>query len=169
MKKMMIFIVFGLLTSGLLMGCGMQAAEPRDIDEDTDKCEICSMSVMDNQFATQLLTTEGKTYVFDDIGCMYSWMKVNPDETDISFVRDYKTEDWIQSEDAYYVYDKNVKTPMAYNVISFEKKEDAESYIKENEGELLDSKELKKHEWKMNRDMMYGHEEGHSHDEEHAE
>lgn len=166
MKKLIVLMVLGLVTSCLLMGCGKQEAKARDINEETDKCEVCNMSVMDNQFATQLLTTDGKTLVFDDIGCMYGWMKDNEDQTDVSFVRDYNTEEWIQSGDAYYVYDQDVKTPMAYNVISFEKKADAEAYIKENDGELLDSKEVEKHEWKMNRDMMNGHGEGHSHGEE---
>ena len=38
------------------------------------------------------------------------------------FVRDYDSKDWVSLEDATYVYDKTITTPMAYNVISFKTK-----------------------------------------------
>ncbi|UTE72206.1 nitrous oxide reductase accessory protein NosL [Rossellomorea marisflavi] len=167
MKKKMYMMMTGFVLVVLLAACGKAAAEPRAINEETDKCEVCNMSVMDNEFATQLLTEKGKTLVFDDIGCMYGWMKDNDGEAvEASFVRDYNSEEWINTEDAFYVFDEDVKTPMAYNMISFEKKADAEKYIDENAGELLNADELKKHKWVMNHNMMEGHDESgdHEHD-----
>ena len=125
------------------------------------------MTVMDNQFATQIVLTNGQSYVFDDIGCMYGWMEENQDkEIEASFVRDYNNEEWILTEDAFYVYNKDVKTPMAYNMISFKDKSAAEEFISHNKGELLNSKDIAGHKWAMNPEMMKEH--GHS-DEGHGE
>ena len=35
---------------------------------------------MDNQFATEIILENGKALKFDDIGCMYKWMEINPGE-----------------------------------------------------------------------------------------
>ena len=51
---------------------------------------------------------------------MYKWMEIDSGEkTKEKFVRDYDSKDWISLEEATYVYDKTITTPMAYNVISF--------------------------------------------------
>ena len=93
------------------------------IDEKHDKCDICQIGVMDNQFATEIILENGKALKFDDIGCMYKWMEINSGEkTKEKFVRDYDSKDWVSLEDATYVYDKTITTPMAYNVISFKTK-----------------------------------------------
>ena len=41
----------------------------------------------------------------------------------------------LQLEEATYVYDKTITTPMAYNVISFKDKKDAESFVSNYTGE----------------------------------
>ena len=93
------------------------------IDEKHDKCDICQIGVTDNQFATEIILENGKALKFDDIGCMYKWMEINSGEkTKEKFVRDYDSKDWISLEEATYVYDKTITTPMAYNVISFKNK-----------------------------------------------
>lgn len=106
-----------------VVGCGKKGAEPVAVDEKNDKCDVCNMAVMDNQFATEVILENGKALKFDDIGCMYKWMDEHKNEkTQEKFVRDYHTKDWISLDKATYVYDKTIKTPMAYNVISFKEK-----------------------------------------------
>ena len=119
------------------------------------KCDICQIGVTDNQFATEIILENGKALKFDDIGCMYKWMEINSDEkTKEKFVRDYDSKDWISLEDATYVYDKTITTPMAYNVISFKNKKDAESFVSNYKGKVLSYKELAEHKWEMNKEMM---------------
>nr|WP_062352552.1 nitrous oxide reductase accessory protein NosL [Bacillus kwashiorkori] len=151
MKKITILVI---LLSLILGACGNKSAKPVTINEETAKCEICNMAVADNQFATQVVLESGKAYLFDDIGCMFEWFSEN-DTKEIagSFVRDYHTSEWIEMEDATYVYDQNVRTPMAYNVISFIKEADAKSYINNNHGNLLKYDDLKKHAWPVNQEM----------------
>jgi copper chaperone NosL len=145
-----------LLTVVFLSGCGQEKAEPVAINENTDKCDICNMAVSDNQFATQIILENGKSLVFDDIGCMHKWLKENEDQKVAqSFVRDYDSKQWIEEEKATFVYDKSLKTPMAYNVISFIKQSDAKHYVEGNEGTLLlTPDELNSHTWERNKEMM---------------
>ncbi|MCU6712009.1 nitrous oxide reductase accessory protein NosL [Paenibacillus sp. J5C_2022] len=149
----------------VLAACGKQEYKPEAINEETDRCAICNMAVKDDQYATQIITTDGQSLKFDDIGCMNTWKKENGTATiGASFVRDYNSKQWLNYEKAYYVYDQSLKTPMAYGIVSFEKKEDAESFVKEQGmGKLMTAEELAFHSWEVNRDMMQGHEDSHDH------
>ncbi|WP_407642008.1 nitrous oxide reductase accessory protein NosL [Cytobacillus massiliigabonensis] len=154
-KYLSLMIITGIIM--FLAACGKEEVQPVDINEETDKCEICNMAVVDDQFATQIVLESGKSMVFDDIGCMYEWLDSNKNE-EISgeFVRDYHNKEWISVDDATYIYNQSVKTPMAYNVISFKDKAAAEDFIKENDGStLMTSDDLAKHAWKQNKDMMH--------------
>ena len=90
--------------------------------------------------------------VFDDVGCMYEWLDSNEnEEIAAEFVRDYNDKEWILVDDATYVYNQSVKTPMAYNVISFKDKASAEEFATENEGStLMTANELADHGWEQN-------------------
>ncbi|MGH1161057.1 nitrous oxide reductase accessory protein NosL [Bacillus mycoides] len=139
----------------MAVGCGKQKIKAVAINEKHDKCDICQIGVMDNQFATEIILESGKALKFDDIGCMYKWMEINSGEkTKEKFVRDYDSKDWVSLEDATYVYDKTITTPMAYNVISFKNKKDAESFVSNYKGKVLSYKELSEHKWEMNKEMM---------------
>jgi copper chaperone NosL len=150
--KMTLLTLISLL---LISGCGKEENKPVAINEETDKCEICHMAVKDNQFSTEIVLENGKAIVFDDIGCMYSWMEENKDQQIASsFVKDYQTKEWIDPEKASFVYDKPIKTPMAYNVIAFSDKKNAESFINKNGGTLLTYDKLSDHSWERNEDMV---------------
>lgn len=148
-------VIITIITLFIITGCGKQAIEPVAINEQTDKCEICNMAVKDNPFATEIILENGKALVFDDIGCMNKWMVENKDKkVDSLFVRDFQTSEWLEMDQATYVFDKSIKTPMAYNIISFENKKDAETFISENNGTLLSYSDLENHSWEMNKEMM---------------
>lgn len=150
--KMTLVTVISLL---LISGCGKAENKPVAINEETDKCEICHMAVKDNQFSTEIILENGKAIVFDDIGCMYSWMKENKNQkVASSFVKDFHTKEWIDPKKASFVYDKPIKTPMAYNVIAFADEKDAKSFINKNGGTLLNYDKLDDHSWERNEDMV---------------
>ncbi|MFX3623670.1 MAG: nitrous oxide reductase accessory protein NosL [Ectobacillus sp.] len=164
-------VIFSILTVILfaVTGCAKEAAKAVAVDEKNDKCAVCNMAVMDNQFATEVILENGKALKFDDIGCMYTWMDENKDEkTKAKFVRDYNTKEWIELEKASFVYDKSINTPMAYNVISFKNKQDAEAFTKEHTGDVLTFKELESHNWERNKEMMMKMKEGHGNDMNHS-
>lgn len=153
MKKYL-FIISMLLIL-YLSACGMKDLVPVAIDEKNDKCVQCNMAVLDDQFATEVVLENGKTYTFDDIGCMFKWVDENPDQKIAArFVRDYESEKWIKVEEATYVYDESIKTPMAYNVISFSNEKKAKEFAADLNATVLTSKEIEDHSWGMNKEMM---------------
>lgn len=155
MKKGFVSTVLVILIITMLAACGKQAVNPVVVDEKNDKCATCNMAVTNNQYATEVVLENGKALKFDDIGCMYKWLQENRGEKlQAKFVRDYNTKEWVPSEKATYVYETSIKTPMAYNVISFQNKSDAESYVKNHKGSVLSYEDLNNHKWEMNKEMM---------------
>jgi len=127
------------------------AYDPDDIDPDADVCEVCGMAIADDQHATQIVLKNERVLKFDDLGDLYVWLDENgDDDVGAKFIRDFDSKEWIQLEDATFVYDEDIATPMGFGVISFENSEDAEQYIEENGlGELLSATDLDDHEWEM--------------------
>lgn len=168
-NKLIHFIGLASLMMFILAACGNDEVQPVNINEATDTCEICNMMVANDQHATQIVLENGKSMVFDDVGCMYDWIGSNVNEEIAgSFVRDYHDKEWTLVEEATFVYNQSVKTPMAYNVVSFKDKASAEDFAAENEGStIMTASELAEHSWERNQDMMKKHKmEDHSHSEE---
>ena len=150
----------------LLSACSNDSVEPVEIDPETDTCANCNMSVADNQHATEIILTNGKTMIFDDIGCMFNWSAENEDkEIDISFVRDYHSAEWIDVEDSYFVYGDDIKTPMSFNVISFEDQSSAEEFSLDSGGEFLTHEDLQNHDWTQHKEMNHEETDSHGHSE----
>ncbi|WP_018759668.1 nitrous oxide reductase accessory protein NosL [Paenibacillus terrigena] len=167
MKKL---ITVCALFLGLIMlaGCG-DKYEALPINEDTDVCAICNMQVKDDAFATQLTTKDGKNVKFDDIGCMHKWKEQQGTENiGMDYVRDYNNKEWIEYDNATYVYDASFRTPMAYGIITFKDKKSAETFVSEQGvGKIMNAKELASHDWKQNTDkMQMMDEDGHMHKED---
>ena len=175
MKKWMYTIAALALLTLLLAACGGEKYEPHAINEETDVCAICKMAVKDDQFASQIVTKDGQSLKFDDIGCLNTWTTENGTDTiGASFVRDYHTKKWLRYENAYYAYDPSYKTPMAYGILSFEQEDEAQAYIAEQGvGVLMTADDLAGHSWEVNRDMMnmdgHGHGDGGHGDDGHGD
>jgi nitrous oxide reductase accessory protein NosL len=87
-----------------------------DVHWDRDMCIRCKMVVSDRNYAAQTTDPKsGKTYYFDDIGCLVLWFK----EDDIDWaekakvwVTDVETKEWIDARKA--KYSTISITPMAF-------------------------------------------------------
>lgn len=150
--KLFLITIIALL---VMAGCGKKRYQPVGINEKTDKCDVCNMQVKNNQFASEIILENGKSLVFDDIGCMFKWMKENKNKKVANlYTKDFQTKKWIEVEKASFVYDKPIRTPMAYNVLSFTNKKDAQTFIDQKGGKLLSYKDLKQHSWERNKEMI---------------
>ena len=83
---------------------------------DRDMCARCVMVVSDRQNTVQIQHPKsGKSYMFDDIGCMALWFKeenISWSKEAIVWITDVKSGDWIDARTAF--YDADNVTPMAY-------------------------------------------------------
>lgn len=167
MKKMWLLITLSLVVA-LTAGCGgKEEFKPAAIDENVDKCDVCNMQVKDDAFAVQIILKDNKALKFDDLGDLFKWKEKNgTDKIGAEFVRDYGTKEWMLLKDATYVYDKGIRTPMAYGVVSFQKKEDAEKFVSEHgAGIAMSSSDLDSHKWESNKEMMKEMHGDHKHGE----
>lgn len=173
MKKKFSVFMFLILISGLILAaCGKEdsenngnqaegntdqssstevAYEAEAIDPEVDVCDICAMAVADGEHATQIVLKNDRVLKFDDLGCLFEWVETNgEEEVGAKFVRDFNTKEWTLLEDAVFVFDEHIETPMAYGVISFQSEEKAKQFIEdEGMGELLTAEDLKDHKWEM--------------------
>lgn len=171
MKRTVMMLLTAFMALALV-ACGgkEEVFAPEEINEGTDRCDVCNMLVPNDHNAAQLVLNDGQALKFDDIGDLAVWVDENGlDDVNVRYVRDYGTEEWIQIEDATFVYDKDFRTPMAYGVYSFKSKDDAETFIEEEgTGELLSYTDLEQHNWERNMELMEKMKEEHGHDHDHG-
>ncbi len=84
-----------------------------------ENCSYCKMTIMDNKFGCELVTTKGKIFKFDDVACMISYLK-NKRENSIMFsqilVNQYdKPGEMIDVEKVMFITSANFKSPMMGN------------------------------------------------------
>jgi copper chaperone NosL len=65
-----------------LLAIIMPACNPaiKPIDYGNEKCSHCRMSVVDQRFACQLVTTKGKSFSFDAVECMIQFVSTQVEE-----------------------------------------------------------------------------------------
>lgn len=105
--------------------------KPLEFQMGTVKCPQCRMPINSLNNSVQLIISDGKTYLFDDVGCMVLWIEDNQQmlkELTI-WVYAHDTKHWIDAKKAYFSLTDS--TPMRYgfgayeyeqkNLISFKK------------------------------------------------
>jgi copper chaperone NosL len=139
MKKQLLPL---LLTLVLSISC---TVAPKPIDYGHVACHYCSMTIVDQQHAAQLVTTKGKVFNFDAVECMMNQLK----ETDTSTISLYLANDFdrpgdlIDATGATYLISENIPSPMGAYLSAFAEERAAQHALDANGGELLSWNELK--------------------------
>lgn len=95
------------------------------------QCNECGMKVdPSSRFASYIVTTDGKRLFFCDIGDMLGHLRKKKYEAKEIFVKDYQGGDWIDGQNAYYVYHKKFSTPMGWGIAAFKNLSETESWGK---------------------------------------
>lgn len=91
------------------------------------QCPECNMDVEELDYAVQLITKEGDTYFFDDVGCVVLWLETHTPDTQIILTKTLDTHEWIDATKAW--YSRIAPSPMGYGFGAVEhKKEGLVSY-----------------------------------------
>ena len=82
----------------------------------------CKMTIKTQKHSAQVAFANGKTYFFDDVGCMVLWLYNQPNQNIDKklWVFSEDTKKWIDAKKAYYKL--GLHTPMHYGFGAFEKK-----------------------------------------------
>lgn len=124
MKALLItFCLLGILS---LVSC-KQEFEP--VDYGHDACMHCRMTIIDKRFAAEILTSKGRAYKFDDMGCLLKYMSENNLQNSDSriFIANYNnpSASFLDAYTAFYIHNEALKTPMNGNYAAFSNEKDA--------------------------------------------
>ena len=94
-------------------------------------CAHCHMTVSDSRFAAELVTTRGRTRVFDDAGCLAAFL--GSGEGDARAIRSLWVSDYVApgtmlpADSAHFVRSDSLRTPMDTRIVAVGRRVAAES------------------------------------------
>ena len=112
-----------MLAAAVLMIITACNPGPQDIRIGQQECDHCRMIISQEQFAAQLVTSEGRQYAFDAIECMAAFVNSsNAEEMDIHslWVPDFLAPGrWLPAGGAWYLQSEKLRSPMALNFSAY--------------------------------------------------
>jgi copper chaperone NosL len=109
------------LMLALIAGCHQPA--PGRIQYGFDACDHCRMTIVDPTFAAQLVTQRGRTYRFDDPGCLVAFVssgRVADREIHSAWVNDHENSGSVMNvRDVFFVTSDRIKGPMNGHLAAF--------------------------------------------------
>lgn len=138
--------ILPLLLFSILLSC---STEPREIDYGNENCEFCSMTIMDKQFGTEMITNKGKIFTFCSIECMvWEYVRENKymkEDIKLMLAKDFiQPNELINVEELTFVKSIDIPSPMGASLSAFDSKVKAEEILKDKTGEIFTWKELTK-------------------------
>lgn len=127
-------------------GCRPEPAglQPPEIKFGFDVCDQCGMQIDEPRFAAASLLTNNEYRKFDDIGEMLVYHMEHPEaQVQAWFVHDFRSEEWLRGEDAYFVRSSSIETPMGFGIVAFADRTQADSYAADNTGQVYTLDELR--------------------------
>lgn len=119
----------------IFMSCSM---EPEKINYGADACHFCQMTIVDQQHASQYVTSKGKQFKFDAIECMLNeFSEKTTNNIDVILVADYGNPGTMTDAiNATFLISPEIKSPMGAFLSAFAEKEMAEKSLQQNSGKL---------------------------------
>ncbi len=110
-----------LLTSSFFFaGC---ASGPQPIPYGKQECNYCKMTLMNQQFGTELLSDKGKPYYFDDITCLIEYIREGSPGTTRTYqayMSDYERPGNLLELDKAFLYQSDqIRGPMGGTIAAF--------------------------------------------------
>lgn len=114
------YSVFTLIIMLLLLGCSFDVEK---INIGKDQCHFCKMTIADAHYGGAILTNKGKTYKFDDMFCLKSFLSTDIiDKKDIKsiYIQDYiGNNHLLEANTAFIIEGPNLNGPMNGKWIGF--------------------------------------------------
>ena len=131
---------------GLLAACAKGSGEPKppEILYGQDLCSQCGMVIDDPRFAAATILKDGSSLKFDDAGEMLIYHMNHPEkQVQVWWAHDFRTEEWIRGETAFYVKADTLKTPMGTGIVAFADRAQAEEAAQESKGKIYTFDEIR--------------------------
>ncbi|MCK0131525.1 nitrous oxide reductase accessory protein NosL [Flavobacteriaceae bacterium F08102] len=140
--------LYSILISALLFASC--TVKPTPIVYGKDACHYCTMTIVDQQFAAEIVTKKGKAFKYDAIECMVNDLKNTDQHTVALFlVTDYlNPKTLIDARKATYLISPEIKSPMGANLSAFSSKESMHKQLKITSNKLLNWTALQQQDFK---------------------
>jgi len=136
--KPAVSLAFAMMTALFFTSC---STDPQRINYGKDACDFCKMNIVDARFSAQCMSTKGKSYQFDDIHCLVSFMKnggVWRNEIAGVYFSDFNDKDkWIKSDQALLFQSDSLRSPMGWNMTAFSTENSREDAFNKFNGKKL--------------------------------
>lgn len=119
---------------------------PREVRTGSDSCSYCSMIISEPEFASQVVTQQGRSYLYDSIECLAADRLTQGDDIDevhAIWVTDFAgNEEWVQVEDAHFLQSDSLNSPMSLSLSAWSSRERAERGRQQFGGRLMQWREV---------------------------
>jgi copper chaperone NosL len=107
-----------------LMSCN---TTPEPLKLGTDNCYFCKMTISDDRFGAEIVTTKGKIYKFDDTHCILSYLKTKDlPEANIKaiYLTDFSGQhQLLNTQKIFLLKSDELHSPMNGNIAAFDNKD----------------------------------------------
>lgn len=132
-------VLFGIGSILLMDGCSV--GQP-NIDWGRMECAHCRMNVVDQHFGAAIVTTKGRSYVFDAPECMVHFVTGGvgaKTEVSVYYVADFAHPGvLIDATRAYFLHASDIHSPMGGDCAAFATTTDRATVAEHHPGEPLD-------------------------------
>lgn len=118
---------------------GSCSPTPKDIKYGYDACHYCSMTIVDTQHASQLVTKTGKVFSFDSIECLVHHLQENEglQKEGLVLVNTYHNPtELFDATKTTFLISENIPSPMGAFLTAFRSEEEAKQSLQTHGGDL---------------------------------
>jgi copper chaperone NosL len=140
MRRLSIAFMIALtVVPSLFLGCAKPG--PVLINYGEDECDHCKMTIADQKFGSEMVTTKGKVYKFDSIECLaayYFTTALSPDEIHSGWVTDFSHPgSFLNVSSCVIIASERQKSPMGMGLVAVGTAQEAASLIEVVGGKTL--------------------------------
>ena len=120
---------------------------PEPIKMGSDACIFCKMPISDKRFGAEAVTSKGKIYKFDDIGCMLEFVKSQKESFSRAhfYFTDFEANhSLLESSESFLLKSDDLKTPMNGNIAAFSSEQSLQMALSKYSGQRVELNELYK-------------------------
>ncbi len=107
----------------LLLNLAACTPEPRPLAHGEDHCAYCKMTITDERYGAEVVTTKGKVYVFDAIECLAAHQlegRVAEADVHTLLVVDFENPPTlVPVDEAFFLHSRDLRSPMGLNLTAF--------------------------------------------------
>jgi copper chaperone NosL len=134
MKKLVAIFIITVFAS-----CASEGPVPFNLGKEA--CSFCKMQITDARFGAEIITVKGKVYKFDDMHCLFSFLKENTvakaDIKDMYAVNFSNGHNLIKVDEKLLLYKSDLlQSPMNGNIAAFDNSDSLASVMKALKGGL---------------------------------